>query len=61
MKKNNEKKILTIKNNKNNEYSKTTKIINEEKNQILKHSISCHADNYMTKKSDYHDNEHENK
>ena len=50
-----------MKNNKNSEYSKTTEIINKEKNQISKHSASCHANNHVTKESNHYDDKHENK
>ena len=61
MKKDNEEKVLMIKNNENNKYSKTTEIANEKKSQILKCSTSCHADNHAAEESDHHDDEHESK
>ena len=61
IKKNSEKKVLMMKNNKNNEYSETDEIINEKKSQILKCSTSHYADNYAAEKSDHHNNEYRNK
>ena len=53
-------KFLIMKNNKNNKYSKTIKIIDEKKNQILKYLINNYANNYAIKKSDHYDNKYEN-
>ena len=61
MKKNNEKEISIIKNNENDEYSETTEITDKKKNQILKYSISCHADDHVIEESDHYNNEHESK
>ena len=59
VKKNDKKEILTMKNNENNEYSKAAEIVDEKKSQILRHSISYHADDHVTEKSDHYDDEHE--
>ena len=50
-----------MKNNKSNKYSETAEIINEKRNQISECSINCHADNYVTEKSDYCNDEYKNK
>ena len=50
-----------MKNNKNNEYSKTIEITNEKKSQISEYLISYHANNHAAEKLNYHNNEHKNK
>ena len=60
-KKNNKKEISIIKNDKNDEYSKTIEIINKKKNQVLEHLINYHANNHATEKLNYHDNKHRNR
>ena len=50
MKKNDEKKVSMMKNNKNDEYSKAVKVADEKKSQILKYLTSCHADNHAAEK-----------
>ena len=60
-KKNDEKKVLMMKNNENSEYSKTIEIADEKKNQILKCSTSNHADDHVTEESDHCNDEHKNR
>ena len=60
MKKNNEKKVLMMKNDKNNEYLKIIEVTDEKKNQISEYLINYHADNHMIEKSDYYNNKYKN-
>ena len=49
-----------MKNDENDEYSKIIEVA-DKKNQISKYLTRYYADNHVIKKSDYYNNEHENK
>ena len=50
-----------MKNNENNKYLKTAEITDEKKSQILKHSISCHADDHAAEELNHHNDEYKNR